>query len=194
MAGEKPSSIFVWFQCCDSALIGKIRINKYPDLVSTRCRIHIEFKNIHSGERIQEVSDSQANSPDTRGRKAYPERKSFGFKNVRMRVDGALADWAYDPPLLHIGEFKKRQRLRQGQRQKAVILLVKRTKMIVLHAFLNISLAYSSKLLRELTKFKILTTTWTKCSESFSLSLYFKSVRTSPVIGHFANIAECKQD
>ena len=47
-------------------------------------------------------------------------------------------------------EFKKRRRLQQRQRQKAVILLVKRTKMIVLHvrhAFFNNSLPYSSKLL-----------------------------------------------
>ena len=94
-------------------------------------------------------------------------------------------------------EFKKRRRLRQRQRKKAVILLVKRTKMIVLHvrhAFLNNSLPYSSKLLREITNFKVLTTTWTNYSESFSLTLYFKSVLTNPVIGHFAHIEEYKQD
>ena len=87
--------------------------------------------------------------------------------------------------------FKKRRRLLQRQRQKAVILLVKRTKMIVRHvrhAFFNNSLPYSSKLLREMTKFKVLTATWTNYSESFSLTLYFKSVRTNPVIGHFAHI------
>ena len=90
-----------------------------------------------------------------------------------------------------IREFKKRPRLRQRQRQKAVILLVKRTKIIVLHvrhAFFNISLPYSSKLLREMTNFKVLTTTWANYSESFSLTLYFKSVPTKPVIGHFAHI------
>ena len=88
-------------------------------------------------------------------------------------------------------EFKKRRRLRLRKRQKAVILLVKRTKMLVLHAwlaFLNISLPHSSKLQREMTKFKVSTTTWANCSESFSLTLYFKSVRTNPVIGHFAHI------
>ena len=47
------------------------------------------FKNIHSRERIQKVADSHANSPDTCGRKANPERKSCGFKNIRIRVDGA---------------------------------------------------------------------------------------------------------
>ena len=92
-------------------------------------------------------------------------------------------------------EFKKRQRLRQRQPQKAVILLVERTKMIVLHvrhAFLNISLPFSSKLLREITKFEVLTTTWTNCSESFSLTLYFKSVRTNLQSGskHFGTLVK----
>ena len=69
--------------------------------------------------------------------------------------------------------------------------------MIVLHvrhAFLNNSLPYSSKLLREMTNFKVLTTTWTNYGESLSLTLYFKSVLTNPVIGHFAHIEEYKQD
>ena len=47
-----------------------IPIKKYPDLVSTRFRIHSGLKNIHSGDRIQKVADSPENSPDTRGRKA----------------------------------------------------------------------------------------------------------------------------
>ena len=33
-----------------------IRIKKYPGLASTRFRIHIGLKNIHSGERIQKVA------------------------------------------------------------------------------------------------------------------------------------------
>ena len=49
------------------------------------------FKNIQSGERIKKVPDSPANSPDTCGRKVYPERKSCGFKNIRIRVDGGLS-------------------------------------------------------------------------------------------------------
>ena len=97
-----------------------------------------------------------------------------------------------DQPLTPIiKEFKKRRRLWLRQRQKAVILLVKRTKMLVLHmrhACLNISPLYSSKLQREMNKFKVLTTMWTNYSESFSLTLYFKSVLTNPVIGHFAHI------
>ena len=83
-----------------------------------------------------------------------------------------------------IREFTKRRRLQQRQRQKAVIWLVKGTKMIVLHvrsAFLNDYLPYSSKLLHELTKFKVLTTTWTNYSESLSLTLYFKSVPSVPI-------------
>ena len=56
-----------------------IRTKKYLDLASTGFGIHIGFKNIHSGERIQKVPDSPVNSPDTCGRKAYPERKSCGL-------------------------------------------------------------------------------------------------------------------
>ena len=69
--------------------------------------------------------------------------------------------------------------------------------MIVLHvrhAFFNIALPYSSKLLGEITKFEVLRTTWTNYSESFSLALYLKSVRTNPVIGHFVHIVLYKQD
>ena len=67
-----------------------IRIKKIPDLESTRFGIHIK--------RIQKVADSPANSPDTCGRKAYPERKSCGLKKFRIRVDGALeyAFWDFD--------------------------------------------------------------------------------------------------
>ena len=44
------------------------------------------------GERIQKVPDSPANLPDTCtcGRMVYPERKSCGFKNIRLCVDAAL--------------------------------------------------------------------------------------------------------
>ena len=34
-----------------------------------------------------------------------------------------------------------------------------------------------------MTKFKVFTTTWSNCSEFFSLTRYFKSVRTNPVRG-----------
>ena len=53
---------------------------KYADLASTRFRIHNVFKNFHSGKRMP-------NSPDTCGRKPYPEGKSCGLKNIRIRVD-----------------------------------------------------------------------------------------------------------
>ena len=39
--------------------------------------------------RIQKYPDSLPNSPDACGRKPYPERKICGFKNIRIRVDGA---------------------------------------------------------------------------------------------------------
>ena len=96
-----------------------------------------------------------------------------------------------EKPFVKLREFKKRRRLQQRQRHKAVILLVKRIKMIVLHvrnAFLYIFLPFSSKIQRKMTKFKVLTTTWANYGESFSLTLYFKSVRTYPVLGHLAHI------
>ena len=63
---------------------------KYPDLASTRFRIHSVFKNFHSGVRIKKILQILLpDSPDTCGRKPYPQRKSCGFKNIRIRVDGA---------------------------------------------------------------------------------------------------------
>ena len=38
--------------------------------------------------RIQKYPDTLWNSPDTCGRKPYPERKSCGFKNIQIRVNG----------------------------------------------------------------------------------------------------------
>ena len=64
-----------------------IRIKKIPDLASTRFLIQ-------SGERIQKVPDSPANSPDKCERKAYPKRKSCRFKSARIRVDRAFWDYA----------------------------------------------------------------------------------------------------
>ena len=68
--------------------------------------------------------------------------------------------------------------------------------MIVLHvwhAFLYISLSYSSKQQRKMTNFKVLTTTWTNKSESFLLSLCFKSVHNM-VVAYFSHIVQHKQD
>ena len=81
-----------------------------------------------------------------------------------------------------IREFKKRQRLRQQQRQKAVILLVKKT------CCSNLSCTHQNyyakwpnlRFLRQRGQI-----TNYKC---FSLTLYFKCVRTNPVLGHFAHI------
>ena len=60
--------------------------------------------------------------------------------------------------------------------------------LLVRHAFFNISLPYSPKLLRKMTEFKVLTTTWTNYGESFSVTRYFKYDRTNPVLGRFAYI------
>ena len=58
------------------------RIKKYPDLASTRFRIHIGLKNIHSGERILKVPDSPANSPDTCARRAYIRKEKVADSKV----------------------------------------------------------------------------------------------------------------
>ena len=44
----------------------------------------------HSGEQIKKYPDSLPNSPGACGWRLYPERKSCGFKNIWIRVDGAL--------------------------------------------------------------------------------------------------------
>ena len=41
-----------------SSILLRHRITKYPDLASTRFRIHGVFKNFHSGERIQKTAYS----------------------------------------------------------------------------------------------------------------------------------------
>ena len=45
-----------------------------------------------------------------------------------------------------------------------------------------------------MTNFRVLTTTWTTNSESFVLSLFFKSIRTILVIEYFAYRIQHKQD
>ena len=70
---------------------------------STRYRIRCGYIFFHSGERIYFLADSLSNLEDTSGRAhsiwiryvwtgkfLNPERKSCGFKNIRIRVDGAL--------------------------------------------------------------------------------------------------------
>ena len=52
------------------------RISKYPGLVST---LESAFKTLQV---------RMLDSSDTCGRKAYPERKSCGLKNIWIRVEG----------------------------------------------------------------------------------------------------------
>ena len=63
----------------------------------------------HSGERIQKVPDSLPNSPYPCGRKPCPERKSCGFKKIRIRVDGALNEGK----TITTSELSKTNRLNQ---------------------------------------------------------------------------------
>ena len=62
----------------------KVRIHR-PHLIGLAVNFFF-----HSGERIKKYPDSLPNSLDESGRKPYPERKSLGFNNILIRVDGAL--------------------------------------------------------------------------------------------------------
>ena len=59
---------------------------------STRFRIYHVFKNFLFGERIQEVADSYAGFTEYVWTEAgsAKNRKSCGFKNIRIHVDGGL--------------------------------------------------------------------------------------------------------
>ena len=76
-----------WARSCYVMRVKK----KNTDLVSTRFRI----KKYPLWRAYLKSAGSPANSPDTRGRKAYPERKSCGFKNILIRIDGALFACAF---------------------------------------------------------------------------------------------------
>ena len=60
---DSSGSIGNW-ACVEVAILNTIFTVQltlaYPDLASTRFRIHSVFKNFHSGERIQKVADSYA--------------------------------------------------------------------------------------------------------------------------------------
>ena len=63
---------------------------KYAHLASTRFRIHSVFKNFHSGEpeQIKKVTDSYVEFTGYVWTWTFlnPERKSCGFKNIRIRL------------------------------------------------------------------------------------------------------------
>ena len=64
------------------------RIQKFP-------RPHVPirlFTRIHSGFRNVRIRFHLSNSPDACGQKPYSERKSCGFKNIRLCVDRASDD------------------------------------------------------------------------------------------------------
>ena len=67
-----------WIWVCNVIGFENIRIRP-----STRFQILSVFKNFHSGEWIQKVVDSHTGLLDTFGQKANPQRKSYGFKNIR---------------------------------------------------------------------------------------------------------------
>ena len=71
---------------------------KYPDLASTRFRIHSVLKTFHSRAEggFKNLQIRMPHSPDTCGRRPYPERKRCGFKNIGIpRVDVAYEQQTY---------------------------------------------------------------------------------------------------
>ena len=66
------------------------RIKNFPDLASTQFRIHSVFKNFYSESRFRKLRIRMPDSPDTFGQNPHPKRKSCRFKNIQIRVDGAL--------------------------------------------------------------------------------------------------------
>ena len=62
------------------------RIRKYPDSPIHTLSDSLWIYFFHSGEQIYK---HPLNLPDTCGWKLYSERNSCGFKNIRIRVDGA---------------------------------------------------------------------------------------------------------
>ena len=64
------------------------RKKKYPDLASTRFRIHGVFNISTQESGFKKLRIRIRDSPDTCKRKPCPERKKCGFQNTRIRVDG----------------------------------------------------------------------------------------------------------
>ena len=81
--------------------------NKYPDFASKRFPIHSVFKNCHPGERIRKVPIRMSDIPNTCERKPYLERKSCGFKNIRIRVTIMLFSHCLNILLPHFYKLEK---------------------------------------------------------------------------------------
>jgi len=82
-------SVRDWLRFCYVIGFENIRIHR-----PTRYRIRCGFIFFHSRERIQKYPDSLPNSPDSCGRKPYPERRSCGFKNIWIHVDRAFVNFS----------------------------------------------------------------------------------------------------
>ena len=53
--------------------------------------MYSKISSLESG--FKKLRTRMPDSPDTRGRKPNPQRKSCGFKNIRVSVDGAYRDY-----------------------------------------------------------------------------------------------------
>ena len=70
--------------------MSKLLASKNESSHQKAMRIMHLFTNFHSGGQIQEVSDSFVGFTGCVRTEAvqYPQRKSCGFKDIRIRVDG----------------------------------------------------------------------------------------------------------
>ena len=64
-------------------------VNTYPDIFESAA-LSLRIQTFPRPHLAQINPNSLLNSPDACGRKPYPGRKSCGFKNIRIRVDGAF--------------------------------------------------------------------------------------------------------
>ena len=98
-AQQEKQEGFGWPPCCFVLDLERHRIRKYPDsTVHTypkKCliqkfplwRADSKVSTLESGFKSFRIRKSD--SPDACGRKAYPKRKVYGFKSIRIRVDAA---------------------------------------------------------------------------------------------------------
>jgi len=116
------------------------------------------------------------------------------WRSLKRPPRSPLYNWS-----ITIDSRELKQGRRQGQRQhlKTMIWLVEWGKIIVLHvrhALKYNSLTWSAKLQWEISKLKVLTTTWTHKNKSFILYIYFNGVSTSPFSACSVNNKGYKED
>jgi len=77
-----------WARSCYVTWSNNNNNKKKQDLASKRFRVHSVLKMSTLEGRFKKLRIRMPDSPNTYGRKQYPERKICGFKNIRIRVEG----------------------------------------------------------------------------------------------------------